>query len=248
MTPADGDRLRIGELAAVSGVPVRTIRYYHQQGVLPRPRMQGRVGWYGGDHLARLRQVRTLQDRGYSLAAVGDMIRSGVPGILFDAVPDGDPVAAVWPGGDIGVGQLRTVLGPAWDPALPDAMVALGLLEPHDDGGFGVPQPALLRAGLALVTRGVPLAVALTELTTLRTELAGIATRFAGIVERDVLFGTGTAPATSEQAGEFLDDVLPAVLVAVGRLLADAVRDAVLERLSERLPGRPLEAAGAQAG
>jgi hypothetical protein len=38
------------------------------------------------------------------------------------------------------------------------------------------------------------------------------------------------------------------VLVAVGRLLADAVRDAVLERPSERPPGRPLEEAGAQAG
>lgn len=248
MTPPDGDRLRIGELAAVSGVPVRTIRYYHQQGVLPRPRMQGRVGWYDGEHLARLRQVRTLQDRGYSLAAVGDMIRSGVPGILFDAVPDGDPVAAVWPGGDIGVAQLRTVLGPAWDPALPDAMVALGLLEPlgdgDGDGAFAVPQPALLRAGLALVTRGVPLAVALGELTTLRAEMAAVADRFAGIVERDMLPDTGTTPVTRQQAGELLDDVLPAVLVAVGRLLADAVRDAV----GERVGGRGTEQRGAQAG
>jgi len=241
VTPADGDRLRIGELAAVSGVPVRTIRYYHQQGVLPRPRMQGRIGWYDGDHLARLRQVRTLQDRGYSLAAVGDMIRSGVPGILFDAVPDGDPVAAVWPGGDIGPDQLRTVLGPAWDPALPDVMVALGLLEPRPDGGFAVPQPALLRAGLALVTRGVPLAVALTELTTLRAEMATVATRFAGIVERDMLPDPAT---TDEQAGELLDEVLPAVLVAVGRLLADAVRDAV----GERVDGRRIEQLGDQPG
>lgn len=245
MTPTDGDRLRIGELAAVSGVPVRTIRYYHQQGVLPRPRLQGRIGWYDADHLSRLRQVRTLQDRGYSLAAVGDMIRSGVPGILFDAVPDGDPVAAVWPGGDIGVGQLRTVLGPAWDPALPDAMVALGLLAPRGDGGFAVPQPALLRAGLALVTRGVPLAVALTELTTLRAELATVATRFAGIVERDMLPGRGGPdPVTPEQAGELLDEVLPAVLVAVGRLLADAVRDAVLEQLTERPTEQPRDQAG----
>lgn len=242
MTPPDGDRLRIGELAAVSGVPVRTIRYYHQQGVLPRPRMQGRIGWYDGDHLARLRQVRTLQDRGYSLAAVGDMIRSGVPGILFDAVPDGDPVAAVWPGGDIGAGQLRTVLGPAWDPALPDAMVALGLLEPRGDGGFAVPQPALLRAGLALVTRGVPLAVALGELTTLRAEMAAVADRFAGIVERDML--PDTAPVTQQQAGDLLDDVLPAVLVAVGRLLADAVRDAVGERVAGRRTAQPGDQAG----
>ena len=71
--------MRIAELAERSGVSVRNIRFYHQAGVLPRPRLQGRTGWYDEEHLRRLRFVRQLQERGYSLAAIADMITAQVP-------------------------------------------------------------------------------------------------------------------------------------------------------------------------
>jgi hypothetical protein len=122
----------------------------------------------------------------------------------------------------------------AAEPALVDAMVAAELLVPTAGGDFEVPQPALLRAGIGLVARGVPVPVALGELSRLREELGAIADRFAGIVQRDMLPDVTTpGPAAAEAAVDLLEHVWPAVLVAVGRVLTDAMQRAVLDRLAE---------------
>src|SRR5689334_10575359 len=135
--------MRVAELAERSGVSVRNIRFYHQAGVLPRPRMQGRVGWYGPEHLERLAFVRRLQGRGYSLAAIADMVAAQVPDGL--AHPDGVHLTRE----ELGV----MVPALAGRPDLVDGeMVRLGVLRPtgdERDAGFDVVQPALLRAGVA---------------------------------------------------------------------------------------------------
>jgi DNA-binding transcriptional MerR regulator len=41
----------IDELAHVSGMPSRTIRFYNTQGMLPPPTMRGRVAYYSEEHL-----------------------------------------------------------------------------------------------------------------------------------------------------------------------------------------------------
>ncbi len=59
----------IGELAAESGLAVRTIRFYSDSGVLP-PAARSEAGYrlYGADALARLGLVRTLRELGVDLA------------------------------------------------------------------------------------------------------------------------------------------------------------------------------------
>ncbi len=69
-----GEGMTIEELAAASRQTVRNIRAYQSRGILPSPRMQGRKGFYGPDHLQRLNQVAALQRRGYSLAAIQDLL------------------------------------------------------------------------------------------------------------------------------------------------------------------------------
>lgn len=71
--PAD-EGMTIEELAAASHLTVRNIRAYQSRGILPSPRMQGRKGFYGLDHLQRLKHVAALQQRGYSLAAIQDIL------------------------------------------------------------------------------------------------------------------------------------------------------------------------------
>ncbi|GAB3556802.1 DNA-binding transcriptional MerR regulator [Actinopolyspora lacussalsi] len=66
---ADED-LTIDELAARAGVTVRTVRFYASRGLLPPPRLRGRVGLYGADHLARLDLIRELQNLGFTLTAI----------------------------------------------------------------------------------------------------------------------------------------------------------------------------------
>src|SRR4051794_27645839 len=63
--------LSIGELASRTGLPVRTIRFYSDAGVVP-PADRTEAGYrlYGPDALARLGLVRTLRDLGLDLATI----------------------------------------------------------------------------------------------------------------------------------------------------------------------------------
>lgn len=55
--------LRIDELAQLSGVPSRTIRFYNTQGLLPPPLMRGRVAFYNQEHVLVLGIIRELKEQ-----------------------------------------------------------------------------------------------------------------------------------------------------------------------------------------
>jgi DNA-binding transcriptional MerR regulator len=61
---------RIEQLARTAGVAVDTIRFYQGKGLLEAPRRDGRVTWYGDGHLERLRRIRELQQRGFTLTVI----------------------------------------------------------------------------------------------------------------------------------------------------------------------------------
>jgi DNA-binding transcriptional MerR regulator len=63
----------IDELASVSSVPSRTIRFYQSKGALPRPQIKGRVAFYGTAHVERLKLIASLQDRGLRIDAIRDL-------------------------------------------------------------------------------------------------------------------------------------------------------------------------------
>src|SRR5438552_2563350 len=53
----------IDELAHISGMPSRTIRFYNTQGMLPPPFMRGRVAYYGEEHLLILNIIKELKEQ-----------------------------------------------------------------------------------------------------------------------------------------------------------------------------------------
>lgn len=60
--------MKIGELAAASGTPVETIRYYEREGLLPEPaRTEGNFRRYEPPHLERLQFVRHCRSLDMSL-------------------------------------------------------------------------------------------------------------------------------------------------------------------------------------
>lgn len=60
--------MKIGELAATSGTPVETIRYYEREGLLPTPaRTQGNFRRYEPPHLERLQFIRHCRSLDMSL-------------------------------------------------------------------------------------------------------------------------------------------------------------------------------------
>ena len=68
--------MRIGQLATQTGVPVRTIRFYEEGGLLPAPpRTPGEYRSYDDDAVTRLRFVRSAQALGLSLAEIAEVLR-----------------------------------------------------------------------------------------------------------------------------------------------------------------------------
>ena len=55
--------LTIDELAHISGIPGRTIRFYNTQGMLPPPTMRGRVAYYDEEHLLVLNVIKELKEQ-----------------------------------------------------------------------------------------------------------------------------------------------------------------------------------------
>jgi DNA-binding transcriptional MerR regulator len=82
-TDRPADEFTIDELAARTGLTVRTVRFYATEGLLPPPERRGRIAYYGAVHRLRLELIRTLQDHGYTLAAV-ERVLARVP---IDAPP-----------------------------------------------------------------------------------------------------------------------------------------------------------------
>jgi len=64
----------IDELARDFALPVSTLRMYQHRGLLPAPERRGRVAYYGDDHADRLRMLIALQERGFSLAAIKELL------------------------------------------------------------------------------------------------------------------------------------------------------------------------------
>ena len=83
MVQAQVEEFTIDELAARTGMTVRTLRFYATEGLLPAPTRRGRVAYYDSRHRLRLDLVRTLQEHGYTLAAI-ERVLARIP---FDADP-----------------------------------------------------------------------------------------------------------------------------------------------------------------
>lgn len=243
---------RIDELARESHTTVRNIRAYQERGLLPPPRRDGRIGLYSDAHLARLRMVNQLLERGYSLANIGE---------LLDAWQQGQNVGELlgleaaltdpwFTEAEITMSpeELLDLFGEAGSlDALEDA-VRLGILEPTVDG-FRVPSPGLLEAGAELVRAGVPLADVLKLARALRRDMDRVARRFVDLVAEKVFDPLGEVPPAEDvpRVTELVRRLRPLAGKAVDTQLARAMQHRVQEELGERLGrmlGRDRPAAG----
>lgn len=70
---AETREYRMEELAKAAGITVRTVRFYRERGLIPPPRREGRIAWYDDHHLARLRTIAALLDRGHTLSGIAEL-------------------------------------------------------------------------------------------------------------------------------------------------------------------------------
>jgi DNA-binding transcriptional MerR regulator len=70
----------LSELVQLSGASVDTIRYYQSIRLLPSPGRDGRNAVYDDGHLDRLRLIRSMAARGFSLRVIAMLLERGAPG------------------------------------------------------------------------------------------------------------------------------------------------------------------------
>jgi DNA-binding transcriptional MerR regulator len=157
---ADDDReLTVDELAARVGVTVRNLRAYAARGLLPPPRLVGRTGYYGREHVARLLLVREMLAEGFSLAMIERTLASAPPTASSATLALHRALLAPWlpPEPETTTGaELAARAGVPESAAVVDGLVALGLVEQLGEERLRVLDPTLLAAGLQVVALGVP--------------------------------------------------------------------------------------------
>ncbi|MFT5201302.1 MAG: DNA-binding transcriptional MerR regulator [Candidatus Aldehydirespiratoraceae bacterium] len=79
LSPASSEEYGLAELAEISEVSERTIRYYQNEKLLPKPEKKGRDAVYNGGHRERLAVITELRDRGLTLHNIRDLVASKLP-------------------------------------------------------------------------------------------------------------------------------------------------------------------------
>jgi DNA-binding transcriptional MerR regulator len=150
--------LTIDELARETGMTVRNIRAHQSRGLLPAPEVRARTGYYGREHVARLRLIQELQGNGYNLAAIKDLV-DRTSGSAQDALDFAR--AILTPFEDerpeiIEAAELAERFSGGDEKQLRRAE-KLGIVVPLGEGRYEIPSPTLVRAGETLIGLGIPL-------------------------------------------------------------------------------------------
>jgi MerR family mercuric resistance operon transcriptional regulator len=67
--------MRIGELAAETGVSVQTVRYYERRGLLKKSaRLASGYRSYSADAIRRIRFIKRSKELGYTLMEIGSLL------------------------------------------------------------------------------------------------------------------------------------------------------------------------------
>lgn len=155
------ERWTIDELARLADTTTRNIRAYQARRILPPPRKVGRTGYYDRTHLGRLQLIVRLLKRGYSIAAIAEMVDAWQSGRSIEALLGFEgALGAPWSDErpePVDPGRIEALY-----PGLlarPDllAKMAEGRLLVLEGDGWVTPRPKLFEAGVEFVRAGVSL-------------------------------------------------------------------------------------------
>ncbi|MFJ2772073.1 MerR family transcriptional regulator [Streptomyces sp. NPDC087300] len=193
------------ELAKEAGITVRTVRFYRERGLIPPPRREGRIAWYDAHHLARLRTIAALLERGHTLNGIAE---------LSDAFDKGRDVGELLGFGEATEEQpvrltpeeLADHFAGEVTPENLAAAMDLGYLGTDGDEIVHISR-RLLDASSTLVRKGVPLAAVLEAGQRVREHADALAELFLTVMRTH-------APATAEVDIEQLRPLAKSVVEA----------------------------------
>ncbi|WP_405582545.1 MerR family transcriptional regulator [Streptomyces sp. NBC_01190] len=184
---------RVGELAEAAGIPVRTLRFYRERRLLPPPRREGRIAWYTDDHLARLRTIAALLERGHTLGGIAELIAAWEHGRTLDGVAEhlGLEGALTTPWSDevpvrLTPQELADHFGEDVSPDNLTTALEIGYIAVDGEDVVHVSR-RLLDASAALVREGVPLTAVLAAGRAVREHADALAELFTQVIKTHVI-------------------------------------------------------------
>jgi DNA-binding transcriptional MerR regulator len=169
------------ELARLAGITVRTLRFYRERKLIPPPRREGRIAWYDDHHLARLRTIAALLERGHTLNGIAELAEA------LDHGRDVADVLGVTPTEEEPVRLTPEKLAARFEGEVTAENLAaaldLGYLGTDGDEIVHISR-RLLDVSSALVREGIPLAEVLAAGARVREHVDALAEMFAALVLR----------------------------------------------------------------
>jgi len=218
---------------------VDTVRYYQSRGLLPQPEREGRVAWYGPEHAERIRQIRSLQKKGLTLAA----IRRVVTGELGPA--DADLAAAVAAArGDRGAhAELLSLEGFSQRSGVPASLIQAvereGIRLGRSIGGeerYTAADIDLVRTALRLLEFGLPLGDLLALARDADASMRRLAERAVELFDEHVRKPIrDTAGDDDRRAADQMVEAFAQLLPVVTQLVSDHFRRVLLETAEEHI-------------
>jgi DNA-binding transcriptional MerR regulator len=179
---ADKREYRTEELAREAGITVRTLRFYRERGLLPPPRREGRIAWYDDHHLARLRTITALLERGHTLNGIAELAEAfdhgrNVADLLGVGAPTEEEPVRLTPE------ELAARFEGQVTPENLAAALDLGYLGTDGDEIVHISR-RLLDVSAALVREGIPLAAVLAAGARVREHADALAELFTDLILR----------------------------------------------------------------
>ncbi|MDT6972010.1 MerR family transcriptional regulator [Streptomyces thermocarboxydus] len=170
------------ELARLAGITVRTLRFYRERKLIPPPRREGRVAWYDDQHLARLRTITALLERGHTLNGIAELAEAfdsgrGVGDLLGMEVPTEETPVRLTPE------ELADHFAGEVTPENLAVALDLGYLGVDGEEIVHISR-RLLEVSSALVREGIPLGEVLRTGAEVRTHADALADLFADLILR----------------------------------------------------------------
>jgi DNA-binding transcriptional MerR regulator len=183
------DALTLDELAREAGMTARNVRAYRERGLIPKPELRGRKGFYGPEHLARLRLIRDLRERGFSLESIRHLIERDPDDSLEDAIEFTRSLLAASDDEQPRVVSSQVFLerwGDQLTPEIAKRAEKLGFVRRIGDDAWEVRSPRLERASIALSQLGIPLEDAIEIGAVLRRNAQAVARAYVELFNRNV--------------------------------------------------------------
>jgi DNA-binding transcriptional MerR regulator len=235
MPESVSEELTIDELAQATGGTVRNIRAYQSRGLLPPPEIRARTGYYGAEHVIRLRIIQAMQAEGFRLEAIRRLLDRpegaaeqivNFGQALLNAFGETSPEFAT-------TDQLVDRFGGALDGRVLRKAERLGLLRPLGEDRWEVRNPTLVSAGEELVAMGIPLDHALAVAEKIDQHTRAIAKAYVRLFLADVMgdHATDGSAAEWDRMNDALQRLRPLALEAIRASFEQAMSGLVEEQL-----------------